>query len=142
MWGRTVIGLISLTLFSISFIFVPSQFPVISTETSAIQSSFVARCDACHPSEVEEFSYTPIHNTLICVNCHIISEFNDDLYSHNATTFDCIFCHTDQDREYSNDSHMKQEKLCNGCHSHVKLEIKMDIYPGMNMSVSFINTSR
>lgn len=106
------------------------------------------RCDACHIQEQDEFSRTKVHMTIQCTSCHNVSEFAPDLYSHNATTFACIYCHTAQNgTQFNNDAHNNfsnasnatniftgSSEMCVGCHTYIELEVEWHSYKGMNIT--------
>lgn len=107
-----------------------------------------ARCDACHIQEQDEFSRTRAHMTIQCTNCHTVSEFAPDLYSHNATTFACTYCHTEQNAtQFNNDAHnnfsnasnatsifTESNEMCVGCHTYIEMEVEWHSYKGMNIT--------
>lgn len=121
--------------------------------TGALKISDDVRCDACHVQEQDEFSRTMAHKTIKCTSCHNISDFAPDLYSHNATTFECVYCHTEQNATvFYNDAHNNfsnasnatniftgMNEMCLACHSNIELEIEWHRYNGTNMTVSAVN---
>lgn len=139
-----------LLLISISFAIVAIEFfsPVY---TSAINTSDdFTRCDACHVQEHEEFLHSSVHNSIKCANCHNITEFAPDLYSHNATTFECIYCHADQNASrFNNDAHNNfsnasnatnilrgSNEMCVACHTGIELEVEWHSYKWMNITAA------
>ena len=142
-----------LILISISFAIVAIEF-FSPLYTGAINTSDdYTRCDACHIMEHDEFSRTGVHKTIKCTNCHNITDFAPDLYSHNATTFACIYCHIAQNAsQFNNDAHNNfsnasnasniftgSNEMCVACHTHIELEIEWHRANGTNMTVSAIN---
>ncbi|MDD5474776.1 MAG: hypothetical protein PHU34_11625 [Candidatus Methanoperedens sp.] len=116
--------------------------------TSASKDSDYVRCDACHIQENDEFYHTRVHTTLQCTSCHNISDFASDLYSHNATTYECIYCHTehnstkfytDAHNNFSNASNATNifrgsNEMCVACHSGIDLVVEWHSYTGMNIT--------
>ncbi len=101
------------------------------------------RCDDCHVQQQEEFSRSVVHKTIKCTGCHTISDFGPDLYSHNATTFECIYCHTRQNAtQFYNDAHKdngSSTKMCIACHSNIEFKIELHRYNSTNLTVSAVN---
>lgn len=137
---RFIHMLIFFSLIVISFFFVPMY-------TGALSTTFEARCDACHVIEHDEISRTLAHKTIKCTNCHNISEFGPDLYSHNATTYECIYCHTQQASQFDRDAHDNFSKasnstdifagrveMCVACHSGMELEIEWHSYTELKIT--------
>jgi hypothetical protein len=50
------------------------------------------QCKACHAAYEEERKFD-VHKDRQCRECHIISEFSEDLYHHNASIIECTNCH-------------------------------------------------
>lgn len=138
-----------LILLSIGFVSVATTF-FLASYTGALNSSDdFARCDACHIKEQDEFSRTKVHATIKCTSCHNISDFAPDLYSHNATTFECIYCHSEQNAtKFSNDAHNNfsnasnastiftgMNEMCVACHTGIELEIEWHRYNGTKMNI-------
>lgn len=131
-----------LILVSIGFVLAASSFYVPAPMlTSALQTSDdYTRCDVCHVQEQEEFSHTDSHKTLKCTSCHNVTDFAPDLYSHNSTTFECIYCHVNASNFY-NDAHnnfpdASNSSACIACHSRAKFGIEWQRKSGMNIAVS------
>lgn len=136
--------LLSISLILVMFAFFYPMF------TSAFIYNDSARCDACHVQENDEFSRTGPHKDLECTSCHIVTDFGPDLYSHNATTFECIECHTEQNETiFPNDAHYNfsnasndsaifkgRNEMCIACHTYIDLEIEWHKYEGMDMIIS------
>lgn len=136
-------------LVSISFALIIISFFLIPQYTGAIDTTNKERCEACHVIEHDEISRGSVHTTIKCNNCHEIQEFMDDLYTHTATTFACIYCHTEQADQFGNDSHnnfsnasnasdifTENNEMCVACHTGIELEIEWHRYNGTNLSVS------
>lgn len=51
------------------------------------------KCSACHPQQYDELKRAPFHTSMQCADCHILTEFRQDLRSHNAATPTCNECH-------------------------------------------------
>lgn len=139
-----------LLLISISFAIVVIKF-FSPLYTGAISTSDdYTRCDACHIMEHDEFSRTSVHMSLQCTNCHNITDFAPDLYSHNATTFACIYCHTAQNaNQFNNDAHNNfsnasnatniftgTNEMCIACHTQIELEVEWHSHKGMNINAT------
>lgn len=137
---RLIFVSISIAGVGISLFFVPMY-------TGAITNDEV-RCDACHVQEQEELSRSKVHTSLECTSCHNISDFGPDLYTHNATTLECDYCHIDQNAtEFKNDAHSnffsasnisdiftdKNEK-CMVCHSGIDLVVAQHSYISMDLT--------
>lgn len=142
MENRRAVILLAFSLVSVAApLFVPMY-------TGAIGTADEVRCDACHIQEQDEFSRTTVHKTIKCTSCHNISEFAPDLYSHNATTFACIYCHTEQNAsKFTSDAHNNfsnasnatniftdSNEMCVACHTYIELEVEWHSYKGMNIT--------
>ena len=140
-------------LISISFFIITVSFFVVPMYTGAVNTGDEVRCSACHVSENDEFSRSAVHNTIKCTSCHTISDFGPDLYSHNATTFACIFCHTEQSAtQFYDDAHNNfsnasnatniftgSNEMCVACHTRIELETEWHRYNGTNITASIVN---
>ncbi len=138
------IGINKLILVSIGFALAAASFYVpMPMLTGALKTSDdYTRCDACHVQELEELSKSVVHKTLKCTSCHNISDFAPDLYSHNSTTFECTYCHVEQNASnFYNDAHKNfpnagNATMCITCHSRAEVDIEEHRYNSMNISVS------
>ncbi len=120
----------------------------LSMYTGAFTDAEYTRCDACHIQEHDEFSRTKVHKTIQCTSCHNISDFAPDLYSHNATTYECSYCHIEQNAtQFYNDAHTNfsnasnatniftgRNEMCVACHSGIELAVVWHSYKGMNFT--------
>ncbi len=118
--------------------------------TGAFTNSDFTRCDACHVREEDEFSRTGPHKSIKCTSCHNVSDFAPDLYSHNATTVECTWCHDEtnatqfigdahtnfQNASFNSSIFVGRNEMCVSCHTAIDLEIEWHSYKGMNMTVS------
>lgn len=116
--------------------------------TGALTTSDGVRCGACHVLEQDEFSRTDVHKTIECTSCHNISDFAPDLYSHNATTFECTYCHIEQNAtQFYSDAHSNfsnasnasniftgSNEMCVACHTRIELEFEWHRYNGTNIT--------
>jgi hypothetical protein len=96
-------------------------------------------CSTCHLVEAEEFhSNTGPHRTLECTSCHNISDFAPDLYSHNATTFECSYCHPEQNasRFYDEAHNNFSNALCIGCHTNIEFITDWQPYRSTSLNAS------
>ncbi len=93
------LSLTGILVIAFSFIIVP-----IYTKS---QGSDEARCEACRVIEADELARAEIHKLLTCSSCHTISDFGHDLYTHNATTEECVSCHTSEMGRIGQDAHSK-----------------------------------
>lgn len=118
--------------------------------TASVGAQGEVRCGACHVVEQEEFSKSAVHKTLECTGCHAISDFGADRYSHNATTFECIWCHMEAASGMKNDAHGRlylagnesdiftgSNEACIACHTSIELEIEEHKRTGINLEVSY-----
>lgn len=131
-----------LVLLFIGTTLVVNTFSLPANEGVIKTSDDYANCAACHPAEAEEFSSnTGPHKTLECTSCHNISDFAPDLYSHNATTFECSYCHPEQNasRFYDEAHDNFSNALCIGCHTNIEFVTDWQPYNSMNMNVSCLN---
>lgn len=139
-----------LLLISISFaIFVIEFFSPLYTGAINTSDDFV-RCDECHVQEPDEFSRSSVHKSIKCTNCHNVTDFAPDLYSHNATTFACIYCHTAQNStQFNDDAHNNfsnasnatniftgSNEMCVSCHTYIELEVEWHSYKWMNITAA------
>lgn len=136
--------LLSLGLVSLVFAF------FLPIYTGAFTDSDFTRCDACHVREGDEISRSQSHKSIKCTSCHNVSDFAPDLYSHNATTAECIYCHYLQNStQFIGDAHDNfsnasfnssimtgRNEMCVACHTAIDLEIEWHSYKGMNLTVS------
>lgn len=139
--------LLSLGLAAIGFAF------FLPIYTGAFRNSDFARCDACHVQEGDEISRTVYHKSIECIGCHNVSDFAPDLFSHNATTVECIYCHDwlnstkfsgDAHANFSNESFNStiftgRNEMCVACHTGIDLEMEFHRYNGTNLIVSSRN---
>ncbi len=83
--NRHILMFITFIIILFSFFFVPAL-------TKSPEYVYEGRCDACHTQAQDAFANVEPPKDIKCTNCHAISEFGPDLYTHTATTFDCIQC--------------------------------------------------
>lgn len=76
----------------ITFVIVLFSFFFVPALTKSSDFVYEGRCDACHTQAQDAFANVEPPRDIKCTNCHAISEFGPDLYTHTATTFDCIQC--------------------------------------------------
>lgn len=81
-----------LILMFITFVIILFSFILVPTLTKSSDFYYEGRCDACHTQAQDAFANVEPPRDIKCTNCHAISEFGPDLYTHTATTFDCIQC--------------------------------------------------
>ncbi len=142
-----------ISLVFISFASIEASFFVAPVYTSTSNTT-IARCDACHVDVQGQFSITRVHRALTCTDCHSISEFGPDLYSHNATTLECIHCHAGVMNGFHNDAHSDfsgfdtgpynftgSNGVCDSCHCGFKPVTGSKKYNGINMTVSVASGS-
>ncbi len=147
MMGRKIISFVFISFASIEASFFAAPVYTASNTTEA-------RCDACHIDEHDQFSISQVHRTLTCTDCHNISGFGGDLYSHNVTTLECVYCHTGVMNEFYYDAHHDFSRfntssynftgnngVCDSCHSGFKPVIERQKHNGINMTVSVISGS-
>ncbi len=141
-----------LILFSIGCVLAATSFSL-PMYTGAFDNPDFVRCDGCHIQERYEFTRAGVHKTIKCTSCHNVSDFGPDLYSHNATTHECSYCHIEQNApQFYNDAHNNfsnasnatniftgRNEMCVACHSSIELEIEWHRYNGTNMAVSAVN---
>jgi hypothetical protein len=121
------------TTIAINLFYLPANKSLIKT------SNDYANCNACHTVETEEFlSNTGPHRTLECTSCHNISDFAPDLYSHNATTFECSYCHTGQNASlFYDEAHNNfSNELCIECHTNIEFITDWQPYKSTNLNAS------
>ncbi len=125
------------------------ELPIQKLKAGAFTDSDFARCDACHVQVGDEFSRTVIHKSMKCTSCHNVSDFAPDLYTHNATTVECTYCHDETNAsQFSNDAHYNfqsasinssifvgRNEMCVACHTAIDLEIEWHSYKSMDMTV-------
>ncbi len=118
--------------------------------TGAFTNSDFTRCDACHVQEGDEFSRTALHKSIKCTSCHNVSDFAPDLFSHNATTAECTWCHDETNAtQFVGDAHSNfqnasfnssiftgRNEMCVACHTAIDLETEFHSYKSLNMTVS------
>lgn len=116
------------------------------------QSSDEVRCDACHVIQADELVRTEIHKMLTCSSCHTISDFGPDLYTHNATTEECVSCHTSEMGRISQDAHSNlqnasntsnalktKNEACVICHTGAGVDIEWHSYNYLIMNATKMN---
>lgn len=136
--------LTGILVIAFSFIIVP-----IYTKS---QGSDEARCDACHVIEADELARAEIHKLLTCSSCHTISDFGSDLYTHDATTEECVSCHTSEMGRISKDAHSKlqnasnesnalktKNEACVICHTRVGVDIEWHSYTKLIINATKTN---
>lgn len=82
---RVTLVYITFVLILISFVFIPSIF-------KSPNFVYEGRCDACHIQAQNDFINVEPPREIKCTKCHAITEFNSDLYTHKAITFNCVEC--------------------------------------------------
>jgi hypothetical protein len=62
-------------------------------DSSPPASGAFVKCSACHPEQADELKRAFFHTSMQCADCHRLSEFREDLRSHDAATLACTACH-------------------------------------------------
>lgn len=140
---RGKIALLTLSLSILGFAFFLPLY------TSAFTNSDFTRCDACHVQVGDELSRTVYHKSLKCTSCHNVTDFAPDLYTHNATTYECNYCHDNTNAsQFTNDAHSNfqnasvnssifagRNEMCVSCHTAIDLEIEWHSRKSMDMTI-------